>query len=317
VNEWEDQLAEAMGLTVVDSAPARRRHDNAAVKYASKVPVVFAMMKALDARSANGDRTLYFALSPQGRGTFATKAEVVPMIIDFWKDLDRAWFHDAYGNCPLVLISSLEVFSALKAEGCPLNLRHFPLSLPDRYRLAPDQRFEKKHDVVIAGRPSPVLMEYMRRYEQDHPEVEYLYQGPPDDKGHHTYMSNKAGRIYGYNDRSAYFELLRASRVSFYSTPGIDGGEKRTGGFNPVTPRFLEILASGCHVMARYADNDDTRFYELPAICPSVGSYEEFEERLQVALKTEAPIADYSAYLDRHYTSNRIALLQQILSNPS
>ncbi len=58
-----------------------------------------------------------------------------------------------------------------------------------------------------------------------------------------------------YEDKQAnlgsYINLLRASKISFYSTPGIDGGEKRTGGFNPVTPRYLELLSAQCQLLGK------------------------------------------------------------------
>jgi hypothetical protein len=161
------------------------------------------------------------------------------------------------------------------------------------------------------------LMDFLYTYEKDHPEIEYLYQDKADAKGVFHYVSNKAGVLPGTNDRAEYVALLRSARIGFYSTPGIDGGAWRTGGFDPVTPRLFELLAAGCHVIARYPDNADTDFYRMKDLCPSVDTYEAFRERLEVALRSEPPMATNSAYLEQHYTSNRIALLKEMLQNLS
>lgn len=110
---------------------------------------------------------------------------------------------------------------------------------------------------------------------------------------------------------------MRASKVSFYSTPGLDGGEKRTGGFNPVTPRFLELLSAQCRLLGRYPKNEKTDFYELPKVCPNVGSYDEFEATLLGYLNdTDTSFAAHREVLDKHYTSRRAQELRELLKQP-
>lgn len=313
IYEWEDQISEAAGLPLGDTRRARRLNDNVLARAALKVPGAFPALKMLDAWLAGPSKSLYFAMSPQRKTSFSTRANVVPVVVDFWKTVDLQWFYRTYSNCPLVLISSLEAFNFLKQQDCPLNMRHFPVSLPDKYRPEPDAAYEKKYDVLIAGRPSPVLMNFVKRYEKDHPSVEYVYQSI--EQGKLRYISNKTGMVGAFDNRPSYMSLLQASRVGFYSTPGMDGGEARTGGFNPVTPRLLELLAAQCHVIARYPNNDDTRFFELNDICPSVDSYDAFEETLTTALRVRPDMDRHRTYLEKHYTSARIDLLNQILSS--
>ncbi len=315
VYEWEDQISAKLCLPITNPGVSRRFHENIIAKNLLKIPAFFSVVKACDLLFARESKSLYFAMTPQSRGSLSTRSNVIPIIIDFGKIVGLRSFYRTYSNCPLVLISSLEVFNFLKHNACPLNLHHFPLSLPDKYRVTSGSNFEKKYDILISGRLNPVLMEFMRRYEQEHPNIEYLYQSWHD--GVYSYISNKTGVLGTFNDRPSYMNLLRAARVCFYSTPGIDGGEKRTGGFNQVTPRLFEFLSAGCHVVARYPDNDDTDFFQLKDICPSVDSYDVFSTRLEAALESPPPTDRNSEYLKKHYTSNRITLLNQIMQNYS
>ena len=316
IYEWEDEIAAMMGLPLADAAPLRGAggKGSAVARKLLRVPGVSDAMRALDSWLAPTAKSLYFALSPHRMGHFSTTARVVPAIVDFWKSVDLKYFFRSYGNCPAVLISSREAYSYLKANGCPLEIHHFPLSLPDRYKMQPTDAFEKTLDVAVAGRANKTLLEFMKRYEKDHPQVEYLFQEErPGDDGKLSYISNKRGRIEGLEGRAAYVSLIRSAKVAFYATPGIDGGEARTGGFNPVTPRLFELLAAGCHVVARYPDNDDTRFYELQEICPSADTYDRFAATLDQALGAPPPLARNSAYLQKHYTSARVELLRHIM----
>ena len=108
-------------------------------------------------------------------------------------------------------------------------------------------------------------------------------------------------------------EMMRKSRVGLYATPGMDGGREHTNGFNPVTPRFLEYIASGCHVLARYPKNSDTDYYELDKMSTRVESFGEFEKAMDDLRNKEVNIPHYSRYLANHYTSVRVQTLLKYL----
>jgi hypothetical protein len=107
--------------------------------------------------------------------------------------------------------------------------------------------------------------------------------------------------------------LMSQSKVGLYATPGIDGDEIRTNGFSQITPRFLEYVSCGCHIIARYNENSDAKFYEIETFSPSIQTYEQFESNLDYALKNEINKTKYSNYLHKHYTSNRAELLKSII----
>jgi hypothetical protein len=238
----------------------------------------------------------------------------VPIIIDFPKSTDLNLFYRAYKNCKLVLIANLQAYNYLKQQQCPLNVHHLAQSIADKYKINPGAAFEKKFDVIVPGRVDSVLLGFLKQYEQKFPDIECLYRDYVNEE--FVYISGKTGARYSGHGREDYMELLRASKATLYSTVGIDGDEVRTGGFSPVTPRFLEMVSAGCHIIARYPANEETAYFELDKICASCEDYAKFENELTKALKGNGPdLKLYESYLANHYTSVRAKQLQDILED--
>ena len=192
-----------------------------------------------------------------------------------------------------------------------VNLRHLGLSLSDKYRFDPDKMFEKKYDLVSMGRTNPVLLSFLKQYAASHSNFTYVICH--NENGKYIYYLNEKTYIGSLDTREDFLNMMRAGRIGLYATPGIDGGEKRTNGFSQVTPRLLEYLASGCHVIARYKKNSDTDFYEMDDLCPSVSNYDEFEKQINFALSHEVDMSKTCKYLEKHYTSTRAKQLIEIL----
>jgi hypothetical protein len=165
------------------------------------------------------------------------------------------------------------------------------------------------------GRQNQILTDFLKKYSKNHRDFIYVYEksdGIKDLEKFHYYTSE--GEFVGIiRTRKQYIDLLKRSRVALYSTPGIDGGEVRTKGYNPVTPKFLEYIACGCHIIARYKKNSDTDFYELEKFSPSINTYGEFEDAMNKARESNIDMQMYSEYLEKHYTSKRADLLKTIL----
>lgn len=308
VYEWEDILAERLDIPVKES-PCNKNFGYKILNKISKSITEFDYSGIIQNLKFTDKYFLCFEMSPKKQFSFSNHRNSVPIIIDFWKNYDIKTFIKYYKKCSTVFISSLEVLNYLKINKCTLNLKYFPLSLPDIYKLEPEKVFEKQYDVVIPGRANIVLWEYLKLFEKKYPEIKYAYQ--KNQNGKLYYVNNNNETIGNFQSRESYFKLLKLAKVCFYSTPGIDGGEKRTGGFNPITPRFLESLAAGCHVIARYVENEDSEFYQLHNICSPVNSYKEFEKQLIEAIyETESPVKRNASYLKNHYTSSRISYLE-------
>jgi hypothetical protein len=319
IYEWEDVLADRLAVPISNTQPLWRKLfiNRYTKKLADSIgSQAFSYLnEQVEYYGRVGKRTHYlvFELYVTTEPSFSTSTRAIPVMIDFWKQTDLSAFYQQYKHCSLVLISSLEVLHYLQAQQCPLPIAHFPLSLADKYRPAAGTIYEKTYDVLFAGRANPVLLSYMQEFLVRFPDTEVLQQESHNGELH--YVSNKRGVIGNFHSRAEYMNLLRASKVSFYSTPGIDGGEVRTGGFNPVTPRFLELLSAQCLLLGRYPVNAETQFYELEKVCPNINSYTEFEAILLSCLEQKSPsFAQHEAILAKHYTSCRAELLPKLLA---
>ena len=260
---------------------------------------------------------LSFEMNASYRSSNATnRPNIIPWLIDFYirdpKDLEV--FYKRFCHHPLILVSSKEVYDFLIGQHCPLPIAHCALSLADKYRIDENSHFDKTFDVLLLGRQNPVLLTFLRQYEREH---QLSVVTCKVENGHYNYY-DQSGKFVGNADsRDGCISLLRQSRIGLYSTQGLDG-DKRSGysnGFSQVTPRFLEYLATGNHVIARYVDNADTRFYGLDTICPHTDSYESFVLQMDRALHSEPDMGMYSSYLNGHYTSNRIELIKSLIQS--
>lgn len=306
VYEWEDEIASHLGAKLIHN-------------------LGWGIKKSLYLRAIR-----YFGRIWKLRPTFAyqmqawqwegkNRANLYPCVIDFFlrteEELNK--FYANFSRNPIVFISSREAYEYLLAKNCPLKIKHLALSLPDKYAILPSTRFEKKYDLVVLGRQSSTLMSYLERYALDHPDFTYVkrvFLADETNGAHYArYVTNK-GEELGYSDtREQYFNLMRSSRICFYSTPGVDKDRSDANAFNQVTPRFLEMIACGCHVLARYPKNPDTDWYDMESVAPSIGSYEQFEKAMDYARSHEVDMVKYSDYLAKHYTSVRAAQLERIV----
>lgn len=315
VYEWEDEIAEALQLPLVNSPTLNMIHHkingldnrlykgkfNTALNTINPIKPAYQKLKG---------SSLYFEMAPRFYDSFSNGTNTIPILIDFWDKKNVSKIVERYNKCQQILVTSLEVLQFLALYISEEKLIHFPMSLPTKHRLNADFEVEKKYDIVLSGRTNPVLAEYIKEFVSTHKDVEYLVQ--VERGGKLYYESNKRGVIGEFNSREAYLALMSAAKVSFYSTPGIDGGEHRTAGFNPVTPRFFELLTSACHVIARYPDTVETRFFEMNSICPSANNYDTFNLQLTKALNSPIPVYKNSQYMSAHYTANRIDILKNI-----
>ncbi len=288
VHEWEDQFAFALNAELYYDTYKLRGG-----RILSRMPMIANLFQT-------NKPALKFRMLPLGNPPGDNKRNIYPIIVDFYlrSDEDLSRFYRSCDRNPVVYISSREIYEFLLMRGCPLPIRHLALSLPDKYRLV--SLPPKMYDVVMLGRQNRVFMDYLEQYASAHSDFVYVY------KGSDGYVDSRGERLGVLPDRASYWALLRSARVGLYATPGMDNARKDTNGFSQVTPRFLEYLAAGCHVLSRYVPNADTDYFELDIMSTRVQCYEDFSKALEAKMHAPIPIDSYTAYLNKHYTSNRI-----------
>jgi len=257
---------------------------------------------------------LVHEMGARSKNHFFNNKKVIPYIIDYHISKNEVSnFEKAYCKNPIVLVSSFEAYKYLTTKKCKLKIYHLALSISDKYRISPQTNFKKEYDLVLMGRQNPVLEKYLAEYIEKNPSFRYVYRKQIGTQ--FLYFTSDGEAIGDINTREKYIDLMRKSKVGLYSASGIDLDEKKTKGFNQVTPRFLELVACGCHILARYKKNPDTEYYCLEKFSRNIDTYDNFEEDLNSKLNSNVDMEDYAQYLESHYTSKRANKLEEILNN--
>lgn len=303
IHEWEDEIARGLDIPVVAFPPLYRVTNRLHLH----TPFI-------------GPRKDTFRFVTNGRDGDEpmNSRHIVPCIIDFFEhDADLPAFYKKHDRNRLVLLSSPFDYQYLKDRKCPLELGLFAYSLSDKYAgLA--EGVEKKYDIVLTGRQDPLLYSFFEMYVRKHPDVTYVKRGKElgnDASKTAAYYVNGRDCLGTIATRAEFMRLQSQGRVTLYGVQGYQDGP--TKGFYHMTPHFLEIIACGCHVIARYPSGDggvDPQFYEFEKFSPSVETYEAFEAAMDRALRTEIDARAYATYLQKHCTSSRVRDLKTLLS---
>lgn len=213
-----------------------------------------------------------------------------------------------FSNTKLLFVTNLEVYNRLTTSSISAKIRYVPLSISDKYYS--DKVPEKSIDVLQIGRQNPVLHNWMLEYIKKHPETEYVYASIENNK--HSYYSTTKGFLGPVDGRGNFMDFLGSAKVVLLSSPGIDGGEKRTGGFNPVTPRFYESAVKYCYMVGRYPENgEDFNYNKINSVCKNADSYLEFENYVSEMLATPFNQQEkYQKFIKKHLTSATAKIIQ-------
>lgn len=302
IYEWEDVIAKELGIPIVGYSPLY------------KVANHFDFHSSLLGPKKNSFR---FVINGKDYDEPMNNKHVVPCIIDFFekeKQLDE--FYAKHSKNKLILLSSPFDYQYLKDNNCPLNIALFPYSISDKYNL--HTSCEKKYDIVLTGRQDPFLYSFFVEYVKKHPNVTYVKRGKNlenDREKTKEYYVNGKVCIGSVESREAFIKLQAQGKVTLYGVQGYLEGF--TKGFYHMTPHFLEIIASGCHVLAHYPQGKngvDAQYYEFEKFSPSIETYEEFEKAMDYSLNTEIDSQMYSDYLCKHFTSTRVKQLKELLN---
>ncbi|WCT13164.1 hypothetical protein [Mucilaginibacter jinjuensis] len=313
IYEWEDCIAQELGVPIFSSNKIYERISYFTYRIAYKIGLSGFLQSVNRLISKPNSYTLIYHLFPVTGFGYKVFSDKVPYLIDFDKNIDIDNFSKVYKNCKLILVSSLNAYNLLKQGNCPLNIVHLPLGLSNSYQLWKDYK-GKKYDAIFV-RKNRVLQEYAERYALSHPNFNYVFRTWSDNNiyRNNVYVSNLEGVLGEFSDRKEYINLLRSSKIAFYSTPGTDEVNSRF--INHVTPSLFEFIVNGCRIVARYTDNEETRSFGLSSIAESITSYEIFEKILTEHINDETDnyLIKSEEFLKNIYMSNIIEKLRQIL----
>lgn len=304
IYEWEDIIAKELDMPVVN--------------YPSiyKIPNKFNIHTSLIGPLKD---TFRFVINGRDYDEPMNNKHIIPCIIDFFERKNQLQeFYSKHSNNMIVLLSSPFDYEYLKENNCPINIGLFAYSLSDKYSFS-QNKIEKKYDIVLTGRQDPLLYSFFKEYIKKHPDVTYVKRGQElenDNTKTLDYYLNCNECLGPVETREDFINLQSLGRVTLYGVQGyLDGFTK---GFYHMTPHFLEIIACGCHVLARYPngkDGVDAQYYEFDKFSPSIQTYEEFEVAMDKALNSEIDMNMYATYLKKHYTSTRVSELKNLLHN--
>ena len=262
VHEWEDILATILGV------PFR------AIGKTCMLPDPYCLPNNYD--------LLFLQLASELQ-YYSENKQLIPIVMDLWRD-DFSDFIKIAPHFRLLFVTNLQAYEELSPRLS--NLRYLPFSLADQYFNQPLPI--KDIDIIQYGRRNPQLDQFMSHLLANHPEIHYLTTEAFDQgKTIHIY-SNKFGDMGESDSRRTFMNILSRCKVSLVSTVSMDGS-RATGGIDPVSPRFLESMAAGCHLVGRIPDNKEFRATGITEVCHHVTSYQQFEQLICNLLSQHGP----------------------------
>ena len=288
VYEWEDILATILALPLK------------AIGETCMLPDPYCLPNNYD--------LLFLQLASELR-YYAENTQLIPIVMDLWRD-DFGEFLLHAPRFQLVFVTNLQVFEELTPQ-LP-NLRYLPFSLADQYFNQPLPT--KDIDIIQYGRRNPQLDQFMSHLLANHPEIHYVTTEAFDQGETIHIYSNKFGDMGESDSRRTFMNILARCKISLVSTVGMDGS-RATGGIDPVSPRFLESMAAGCHLVGRIPDNAEFRNSGIAAQCHAITDYEGFKTTvLSLLTRHDTPVASYLPLLQQRRTSTLIPIILSALS---
>ncbi|MBW4890081.1 hypothetical protein KXQ82_10155 [Mucilaginibacter sp. HMF5004] len=319
VYEWEEVISEKLGIPIdYDSQQiANSLFDKQPNNWLQKIVRRTPLKNFIDSsfnyfqRIRKGEYIISFLLNPIDiPNHYIYQENSVVILLDvFANNIDLV---PQYFKNKLIFVTNIEVLDHFKGKAIAQRMRYIPLSISDKYFNANVP--VKKIDVLQMGRQNPVLHEWMLKVTNKYPEIEYVYA--KNENGINVYFSTTKGILNEKTgSREEFMAFLGSAKVSLLSAPGIDGGDQiRTGGFNPVTPRFYESAVNYCYMIGRYPDAPDFELNKISSVCERPENYDEFEKAVLSMLKTPFNLQDkYNVFIKQHLTSTVAQSIKQEL----
>ncbi len=315
VEEWEDDFAAELNLPLQHMDTCETRANGRVGKLIRRLPRAVAPWDdgGRWKGQARGQGLGFLLWPPQHPESFWVQPDGVPVVIDFWRH-QIPLAEKVFARSLRIFVTNQEIHRDLATTSLASRMTFLPLSVSARHvQPVPEPRTV---DLIQVGRQNPRLHEWALEYVRIRPGANYLYA---DTSGTWPiWTATDRGPLNIDTSRASYWQLLRSSRISLVSAPGIDGGEKRTGGYNPVTPRFYESAAARCHLIGRFPrEGADFVVNRVASACRHVDTFDEFAAAVDQGRKTAPDVAALDAFLVGHTTAEVARALQAALRSNS
>jgi hypothetical protein len=298
IYEWEEVIREEMSIKLVYISRFQF--------FLNRVERKFCNNSHYFLNNKNKRNNIAFILSLNSSIFFRDK-NIIPIFIDVWGN-EIELLLELTKYIEVFFVTSFEIFNIIKEMRG--GVYYIPLSVSDKWinNYIP----VKDIDVIQVGRKNKVLHEYMMIYIEKFKDINYIYQDIVDKK--RVYISTKFGNIGYLENRENYMNLLKRSKVSLVSSPGIDDSRK-TYGIDCITPRFYESAINYSYMLGRYNSNIETEYLGLSEVCDNVKSYEQFENLIITYLGSKNFIKkkEFDLFIKKNLTSYRSNEIRHVL----
>jgi len=309
VREWEDAIAKRLDLPLVNQQTHLFGEQANRVDRVLFRKSLFPFSEPLLGR--NNLPALCFHMNPPHVRGYHTRRDVIPVVIDCWRD-DIGRVPEMFGRHKAIFVCNLESVRILKALSPSLPVFYLPVSIPRSY--IPSEAPEKDIDILCYSRTHPDLYQWAHQYTSEHPEIRFCWTGVHEGR---PFLHEKGQKTELGHSRQAVLDILARSKVVLQSSPGMHAQEfARTGGLNPITPRFLEAAASCCFMVGIFPNNEEFERMRIKDVCRQVTTYGEFSESVSDLLAMpfgSVELSRYRNFLARNSTEERADEIRRVL----
>lgn len=318
VYEWEDIIAKELNIAIdtVSQITINKIYEHPLNFQFQKLVRRSFLKKYIDSslnyllRKFPEQTFLIFLLYPQPiiNQYYYNKNCIIILLDCFADTIDKV--PDYFKNIQWLFVTNLEVYNYLQNTSIANKVSYIPLSISDIYYNI--DKPIKTIDVLQMGRQNKVLHDWMLLLTNRHPSIEYVYLKEYTNGKTAYYSTTKGWLTQSISTRADFMRFLGSAKVSLLSAPGIDGGEKRTGGYNPVTPRFYESAVNECYMIGRFPDTPDFIYNKVSDVCNRPESYSAFEAKVLQYVREPFNLKDaYKPFIESHLTSTVASLMKK------
>lgn len=302
IYEWEDEFCEAFNLPLKQLSTVAKTFVEKLYFHKGFFPLV--------PRTPKADYKLFFSMVAPFEYNFFSMPDYIPLIVDAWRpDLWRIEKFCKFNK--FIFLGCLEAVEALTKKGLT-NVYYSPVSISQKWQCI--QYPEKDIDLLVYGRNHEIMWDWITAVSNSKLHIVMCY---PNKEKEYIANSNKKGIIGKVYNREDLMLLLKKSKYSAVSSTGNDKRNKvnaaYTGGFSPVTPRFLECVVNYCQGIGIWYSNPDFNYFGIDDVSIKAESFSQFEDSINKDPDREAIKYKFDNFIDSHWTFRRMQQIRKVV----